>query len=87
MSEKHNFHIETPLWYYILKEVQGRGKHLGQVGSRIVAEVFVGLLKEDSNSFLARKPMWKPALPAKESGKFTMADLISYVGDINPIGD
>jgi hypothetical protein len=89
VAKKHNFHIETPLWYYILKEaqVQGRGKHLGQAGSRIVAEVFVGLLKEDSNSFLARKPMWKPTLPAKESGKFTMADLISYVGDINPIGD
>jgi hypothetical protein len=89
VAKKHNFHIETPLWYYILKEaqIQGQGKHLGQVGSRIVAEVFVGLLKEDSNSFLARKPMWKPTLPAKESGKFTMADLLRYVGDINPIGD
>lgn len=88
-ARKHNFHIETPLWYYILKEaqIQGQGKHLGQVGSRIVAEVFVGLLQKDSNSFLARRPAWKPTLPAKEPGTFTMADLLRYVNDINPIGD
>jgi hypothetical protein len=59
---------------------------LGQVGSRIVAEVFVGLLQADSSSFLARNPEWKPTLPAKEPGTFTMADLLRFVDDINPIG-
>jgi heme peroxidase len=89
VAAKHGFHIESPLWFYILKEaeIQGKGKHLGQVGSRIVAEVFVGMLEADSSSFLARNPNWKPILPARVSGTFTMADLLTYVGDVNPIGD
>ena len=35
----------APLWYYILKEAEVRhhGHHLGDVGSRIVAETLVGL--------------------------------------------
>ncbi|HAJ59844.1 MAG TPA: peroxidase [Cyanobacteria bacterium UBA8543] len=88
VAAKHNFHIESPLWYYILKEaqVQNQGERLGQVGSRIVAEVFVGLLEADSSSFLVRNPNWKPILPAQTPGTFTMADLLNFVGDINPIG-
>lgn len=44
----------TPLWYYLLKEaaVQKRGESLGAVGSRIVAETLVGLVKADPNSYL-----------------------------------
>jgi hypothetical protein len=89
VAVKHNFHIESPLWYYILKEaqVQGQGKRLGQVGSRILAEVFVGLLEADSSCFLARCPDWKPILPAQNPGTFTMVDLLKFVGEINPIGD
>ena len=88
VAKKHKFDIESPLWYYILKEaqIQGQGKRLGQVGSRIVAEVFVGLLQADSSSFLARNPEWKPTLPAEKPGTFTMADLLRFVDDINPIG-
>ncbi len=88
VAAKHNFHVETPLWYYILKEaqIQGQGKRLGQVGSRILAEVFVGLLEADSSSFLMRNPDWKPTLPAEKPGMFTMADLLRFVGDINPLG-
>ncbi|HBL11553.1 MAG TPA: peroxidase [Cyanobacteria bacterium UBA11162] len=88
VAAKHNFHIESPLWYYILKEgqIQGQGNHLGQVGSRIIAEVFVGLLEADSSSFLVRNPYWKPTLPAEKPGTFTMADLLKFVGDVNPIG-
>lgn len=88
VAKKHKFHVESPLWYYILKEaqIQGKGKRLGEVGSRIIAEVFVGLLEADSSSFLARNPDWKPILPAAKPGTFTMADLLNFVGDINPIG-
>lgn len=88
VAAKHNFDVESPLWYYILKEgqIQGKGKRLGQVGSRIIAEVFVGLLEADSSSFLVRNPYWKPTLPAEKPGTFTMADLLKFVGDINPIG-
>jgi hypothetical protein len=87
--KKYGFDKETPLWYYILKEaqVQGQGKRLGEVGSRIVAEVFVGLLEGDNSSFLVRDRNWKPTLPAEVPGTFTMVDLLKFVGDINPIGD
>ena len=44
----------TPLWYYILKEaeVHQQGARLGVVGSKIVAETLIGLLKKDPNSYL-----------------------------------
>lgn len=89
IAKKHGFDLETPLWYYILKEaqVQNQGKRLGQVGSRIVAEVFVGLLEGDSSSFLARDRDWKPTLPSEKPGIFTMVDLLRFVDDVNPIGD
>ncbi|MCF0060568.1 heme peroxidase family protein [Dyadobacter chenwenxiniae] len=89
VAAAHDLHLETPLWYYILKEaeIQGDSKHLGQVGSRIVAEVFIGLLKADSSSFLARKPEWVPTLGVPGSGNFTLADLVRFVGEINQIGD
>lgn len=87
VAKKHGFDCETPLWYYILKEaqVQGQGLRLGQVGSRIVAEVFVGLLEGDSASFLSRNRDWKPTLPAAVPGTFTMADMLRFVDDLSPI--
>jgi hypothetical protein len=85
---EHGFHETTPLWYYILKEaeLQGDGRQLGEVGSRIVGEVFVGLLEGDPNSFLSRRPDWTPTLPSATQGDFTMADLLRFVNEINPIG-
>jgi hypothetical protein len=70
----------TPLWYYVLREAQvkGTGEHLGPVGGRIVAEVLVGLLEGDPQSYLHQKPMWKPFLPAATAGDFKMADLVKF---------
>jgi len=89
VAAKHNLHIETPLWYYILKEAEQRGdsKRLGPVGSRILSEVFVGLLEYDAGSFLASNPQWKPTLPSTKPGHFTMADMLRFVGDLSPIND
>jgi hypothetical protein len=44
---KVNFENSTPLRFYILKEaeVQQMGIRLGEVGARIVTEVFIGLLE------------------------------------------
>lgn len=83
------FDVSSPLWYYILKEAQieGKGIRLGAVGSRILAEVFVGLLEGDRNSFLSRCPKWTPILPGEKPNTFTMTDLLRFVGDVNPIGD
>jgi hypothetical protein len=51
------------------------------VGGRIVAEVLVGLLQRDPNSYLYLDPRWKPAPPiAQTTGQFTFADLLKYAG-------
>ena len=74
---------EAPLWFYILKEAEivGKGRTLGPVGGRIVAEVLVGLLQKDPNSYLYLNSSWKPAPPvAQVRGQFTMADLLKFAG-------
>ena len=70
----------APLWYYVLKEaeVQAGGRHHGQVGGRIVAEVFLGLLEKDPSSYLRNDPGWRPSLSA--AGTFAMPDLIRFAG-------
>lgn len=61
------------------------GQRLGPVGSTMVAEVFLGLVHGDHDSFLWMRKNWKPELPAKKPGTFTMTDLLQFVGDISPI--
>lgn len=78
----------TPLWYYILKEAEQvhQGMRLGPVGSNIVAETFLGIVHGDTDSFLWRRSNWAPELPSAQPGSFTMQDLLSFVGDLNPVG-
>jgi hypothetical protein len=52
---------------------------LGAVGGRIVAEVLIGLMLGDPNSFLSQQPAWKPTTFA-EKGKFEMPQLITAAG-------
>uniref|UniRef100_Q07IH7 Heme peroxidase n=1 Tax=Rhodopseudomonas palustris (strain BisA53) TaxID=316055 RepID=Q07IH7_RHOP5 len=88
IAKKHDMHKHTPLWYYILKEAEqrGNGERLGPVGATIIAEVFVGLVHGDHQSYLWLKGKdWKPTLPSKTPGDFTMADMLRFVGDISPI--
>jgi hypothetical protein len=68
----------TPLWFYILKEAEHftGGDALGPVGGRIVAEVLIGLLRADPQSYLSLDPDWIPDLTAAGE-RFGMADLIS----------
>jgi hypothetical protein len=42
------------------------GQHLGPVGGRIVAEVFIGLLQTDPHSYISARPSWQPELPSQE---------------------
>ena len=74
------FDAHTPLWIYIMREaeVTQDGKMLGQVGGRIVAEVFVGLLESDRMSYLRQDPDWTPTFGQK--GDFRMADLLRFAG-------
>lgn len=91
---KHRAEIEhhTPLWYYILREAElygitrapndpFGGQHLGPVGSRIVAETFVGLLWTDRTSVL-HDPSFRPFLGltsnTSKTDAYRLADLFRY---------
>ena len=75
---------EAPLWFYILKEAElppYNAERLGPVGGRIVAEVLVGLLQRDPNSYLYLNAAWKPTPPiAPTTGQFGFVDLLKYAG-------
>jgi hypothetical protein len=92
---------DTPLWYYILLEAQlgpglaggmrptrkigGLGATLGNLGSRLVAEVIAASLQEDPTSFVRRRgPTW-PGEPwttpdGKQIKVESLADVAKVVG-------
>lgn len=73
------FDTRTPLWYYVLAEAaHAGGNHLGAVGSTIVAEVLIGLIRRSEDSVLADSS-FKPTLGA-QPGKFEIADLLVLAG-------
>jgi hypothetical protein len=75
---------EAPLWFYILREAElppYNTERLGPVGGRVMAEVLVGLLQRDPNSYLYLDAAWKPAPPiAPMTGQFGFVDLLRYAG-------
>ena len=70
----------TPLWFYILAEAAyyTGGHHLGPVGSTIVAEVLIGVLRQSTYSILADRK-WTPTL-GDTAGKFDFEDLLKLAG-------
>ena len=98
--QEHEFDLQTPLWFYILREAAlAGGLHLGPVGSRIMIETFVGLIRCSMTSIFnadhEHPGFLKVFSPQKDSplrtpgGEpiTTMAHLLAFVGDINPLGD
>ena len=75
------FSERTPLWYYILAEAafHAKGKHLGPLGSTLIAEVLIGLILKSENSILRNK-FWEPTLPMAQNGKFRLEDLLRFAG-------
>ncbi|MBS1661465.1 MAG: heme peroxidase [Bacteroidetes bacterium] len=83
----------APLWYYILAEAQQQFKkndtpiHLGLVGGRIVAEVFIGLMLGDPHSLLSQAPDWQPfeefqktvTVDGSEIKEFKIRDLLKAI--------
>lgn len=69
---------EVPLFLYVMQEAkeQHDGEFLGDVGSRIVSEVVVGLLEADRDSIL-RRPFYSHIT---NSSSVTIADVIAYIG-------
>lgn len=69
----------TPLWYYILAESAAKSPGaLGPVGSTLVAEVLIGLVRWSDDSILSQ-PGWKPTL-GSQPGRFTMRDFFRLSG-------
>jgi hypothetical protein len=80
-----DLHRRTPLWFYVLREAEATadGEHLGPVGGRIVAEVIVGLISGDRQSYLRQDPDWTPTYGPADS--FTMVDLLTAAGAVATI--
>lgn len=91
---KSTFSTETPLWFYLLAEaeINEKGQTLGDVGSRIVAETIVELLKRSEFSILENEISTDEFLGTKEQ-EFGMAEMLKFVAsknkefdELNPIG-
>lgn len=50
---------------------------LGEVGGRIVAEVFLGLVFADKSSYLSASPGWTPTIKGVGT-KFALRDIVAY---------
>jgi hypothetical protein len=72
---------QTPLWIYVQREAAARhaGDRLGPVGGTIIAEVLIGVIGADPDSYLAVAPDWRPTLPAHD-GEFKLRDLLVEAG-------
>ena len=57
------------------------GSRLGDVGGRIVAEVLIGLVVADSQSYLVQVPNWRPKVKdmSVPGARFELADVVNYV--------
>jgi hypothetical protein len=86
------FRGNCPLWTYILAEAANNRANLnipvtpamkiatpqlGPVGGRIVAEVFLGMLFGDNDSFLSAEPDWIPFIRDKGE-QFALRDIVAY---------
>ena len=57
----------TPVWFYVLKEaeVRANGNSLGELGSRIVVETQLGIMRNDPGSYLNALGGWDPSKGVK----------------------
>jgi hypothetical protein len=75
----------TPLWFYVLREaeVATNGERLGPVGGRIVAEVIIGLIVGDPQSYPRQDPDWTPSYG--EGDGFGFTDLLRSAGVVRAL--
>jgi hypothetical protein len=74
----------TPLWYYVLKEaeVRANGNSLGELGSRIVVETQVGIMRNDPNSYLNDSAgEWNPSRGVRLDNGTAGGDAIVTIRD------
>jgi hypothetical protein len=89
------FRTKTPLWFYVLKEAElnnlgANPGTLGPVGSCIVAETLLGLIKSSPYSIF-NVTDWRPRFGVRtkdpEFRRYEMADLLDYADVVDPIGE
>jgi Animal haem peroxidase len=95
LPELAMFAHNCPLWTYILAEaahyrtkldipvtpaMKVSTPQLGPVGGRIVAEVFLGMLFGDNDSFLSSEPDWAPSIRGR-GADFALRDIVAYALD------
>lgn len=85
-----NFHRETPLFYYLLKEAEVRGerRRLGPVGGRLVGETIHAALLADPDSYVNQAPggyRWQPTYGTPS--RFGMDHLLAAAGVASPTED
>jgi hypothetical protein len=86
MTDGHDT-VQTPLWYYLLKEAELQGKtkgSLGQLGSRLVGEVILGAIAWADVSVFKnghKDPTWTSKVPLADPAKVTLLDLARFVAD------
>ena len=70
---------QAPLWFGILKESEltENGVRLGPTGRQIVAEVIIGIIDADKDSYFHSPQAWSPA-----GGSFGIADLLLFTGSV-----
>ncbi|WP_327190931.1 heme peroxidase family protein [Streptomyces xinghaiensis] len=93
-AEREELVAHTPLWFYVLREAEVNPKQPGRltgVGGNLVAEVFHRAM-EGSRHSIVRDRRWRPTLPARQEGRFTMTDLLLHAFEgradlLNPMGD
>ncbi len=76
-----SFNGEAPLWFYMLAESElneNGGVRLGDVGGRIVAEVFIDQLAVDPGSYLNARRPFTPSV--EHEGAFTIGDFLTFAG-------
>ncbi|HQU85068.1 MAG TPA: peroxidase family protein [Pyrinomonadaceae bacterium] len=83
------FGDKVPLWFYLLAESDGN--RMGKIGSRIIAEVFIELIKRSPFSILTDETPAKFNFPANGEDfygtadkVFGMAQMLRFISD-NPI--
>lgn len=80
---KYVFSKHTPLWFYLLAEaeIEEQGQTLGDVGSRIIAETLVELIRHSKPSIL--NDDFQPNTDFCDSkGEFGMAPMLKFVRSI-----
>jgi len=79
-AAEFDFCNRTPLWFYVLAEAEvlNAGKTLGPVGTTIVAEVLLALVRRSPDSILSKAgPYIEEFKPLDtQSGKFHLEDLL-----------